>query len=78
VMITRQGVRIYRDVLEKRIDPRGKPYYWIAGDPPSGIKEDGTDFGALAEGYISITPLKMDMTDFVLLEKMKKESTLLI
>jgi 5'-nucleotidase len=57
---------------------RGKPYYWIAGDPPSGIKEDGTDFGALAEGYISITPLKMDMTDFALLEKMKKESTLWI
>ena len=77
-MITRQGVRIYRDVLDKRIDPRGKPYYWIAGEPPSGIKEDGTDFGALAEGYISITPLKMDMTDFALLEKMKKESTLLI
>ena len=76
VMITRQGVRIYRDVLEKRIDPRGRPYYWIAGDPPSGVKEDGTDFGALAEGYISITPLKMDMTDFALLEKMRGEQAL--
>jgi 5'-nucleotidase len=59
-----------------RIDPRGKPYYWIAGDPPSGIKEDGTDFGALAEGYISITPLTMDMTDFNLLAKLKKEQSL--
>jgi 5'-nucleotidase len=53
VMLTRQGVRIYRDVLEKRLDPRGRPYYWIAGDPPSGVKEDGTDYGALQEGYVS-------------------------
>jgi 5'-nucleotidase len=71
VMLTRQGVRIYRDVLEKRLDPRGRPYYWIAGDPPSGLKENGTDFGALQEGYVSITPLKMDMTDFAALEKLR-------
>jgi len=71
VMLTRQGVRIYRDVLEKRLDPRGRPYYWIAGDPPSGVKEDGTDYGALQEGYVSITPLKMDMTDFAALERLR-------
>ena len=62
-MVTKQGLRIYRDVLEKRLDPRGRPYYWIGGEAPSGIPADGTDFGALKAGYVSITPLQLDLTD---------------
>jgi 5'-nucleotidase len=62
VRITCQGQRLYRDVLDERKDPRGHPYYWIGGDPPTGVPEEGTDFGALAEGFVSITPLHMDMT----------------
>jgi 5'-nucleotidase len=61
--VTRLGRRVYRDALVERTDPRGKPYYWIGGEMPSVEIEDGTDVGALAEGYISITPLNMDMTD---------------
>jgi len=61
-MITRQGLRVYRDALDKRIDPRGKPYYWIGGDAPTGVDEPGTDFGALQAGYVSITPLQLDLT----------------
>ena len=68
---TRQGVRLYRDVLEKRLDPRGKPYYWIGGEAPTGVVEEGTDFGALSQGYISITPLRMDMTDFPRLDALR-------
>ena len=45
-----------------RKDPRGRPYYWIGGEAPTGVPEDGTDFGALAEGYVSITPLQLDLT----------------
>jgi 5'-nucleotidase len=60
--ITRQGMRVYRDRLDKRTDPRGGPYYWIGGDAPTGIPENGTDFGALAENYVSITPLQLDLT----------------
>lgn len=60
--ITRQGLRIYRDALDKRIDPRGKPYYWIGGEAPTGVDEPGTDFGALRAGYVSITPLQLDLT----------------
>jgi 5'-nucleotidase len=60
--ITRQGLRVYRDSLERRLDPRGKPYYWIGGEAPTGISEKGTDFGALAEGYVSVTPLHLDLT----------------
>lgn len=62
VMITRQGLRVYRDALVRREDPRGRPYYWIGGDSPSGVADPGTDFGALAEGYVSITPLQLDLT----------------
>jgi len=60
--ITRQGLRIYRDRLVVRDDPRGSPYYWIGGDTPTGLPEAGTDFGALAGGFVSITPLHLDMT----------------
>ncbi len=63
VQVTRLGRRVYRDVLVARDDPRGRPYYWIGGDPPTGHEEAGTDIGALAQGYISVTPLNMDMTD---------------
>lgn len=60
--ITRQGLRIYQDALLKREDPRGQPYYWIGGDAPSGVFEPETDIGDLAEGYVSITPIQLDLT----------------
>lgn len=62
--ITRQGLRVYNDSLVKREDPRGRPYYWIGGDAPTAILEEGTEFGALSEGYVSITPLQLDLTDY--------------
>lgn len=61
--ITRLGIRYYHDVIVERADPRGRPYYWIGGEPPTGEPEEGTDVGALACGNISITPLNLDMTD---------------
>ena len=64
IRITRQGLRVYRDRLDARIDPRGEPYYWIGGDAPTGIPEDGTDFGALNEKFVSITPLQLDLTAY--------------
>ena len=62
ILITKQGLRVYRDRLDKRIDPRGRDYYWIGGDRPTGVPKEGTDVGALAAGYASVTPLKLDMT----------------
>jgi 5'-nucleotidase len=62
IRITRQGLRVYRDRLDKRVDPRGRPYYWIGGDFPTGTPEEGTDVGALAGGYVSITPIQLDLT----------------
>jgi 5'-nucleotidase len=62
VRITRQGLRVYRDMLDQRKDPRGRPYYWIGGEAPTGVPEDGTDIGALNDGFVSITPLGLDLT----------------
>jgi 5'/3'-nucleotidase len=70
-MITRQGLRVYRDALDARIDPRGKPYYWIGGEFPTGVREEGTDYGAIKAGYVSITPLQLDLTAWSAMEKMK-------
>lgn len=64
VMITRQGLRVYHSRLDERTDPRGRPYYWIGGDAPTGVPERGTDVGALAEGFVSVTPLQLDLTAY--------------
>jgi 5'-nucleotidase len=53
---------VYRDVLIERHDPRGLPYYWIGGEWPTGIADEGTDIWALEHGYASLTPLDLDLT----------------
>jgi 5'-nucleotidase len=70
VRMTRLGIRYYHDVIVERADPRGRPYYWIGGQPPTGEPEEGTDVGAIACGNISITPLNLEMTDRVQLARM--------
>jgi len=70
-MITRQGLRVYRDALDARTDPRGKPYYWIGGEFPTGVREEGTDYGAIKAGYVSITPLQLDLTAWEAMEPLK-------
>jgi len=72
IKITGQGLRVYRDLLVKRADPRGRPYYWIGGEAPTGVIEDGTDFGALDEGYVSITPLHLDLTAYEAMESLRE------
>jgi 5'-nucleotidase len=63
IQITRLGMRIYRDELVTRLDPRNRPYYWIGGEVPIALPETGTDAGALQAGYVSVTPLSLDLTD---------------
>jgi len=64
IVVTRQGLRVYRDRLDRRLDPRGRPYFWIGGDAPTAIPDEGTDFGAIEGGFVSVTPLHLDLTDF--------------
>ena len=50
-------------MISEHIDPRGKPYYWI-GEVREGFRaEGGTDFEAVDEGYVSVTPMRSDLTN---------------
>jgi len=72
VELTRLGRRVYRDELIERRDPRGRPYYWIGGQPPDGVAEHGTDIWAVENKLISITPINLDLTDHHLIEDLKR------
>ena len=64
VRVVRQGRRRYGEAVIEKKDPRGRPYYWIGATPPQGDLEHGTDLSAVAEKYISMTPLHLDLTDY--------------
>jgi 5'-nucleotidase len=69
--VTRVGKRIYQDELVERYDPRGLPYYWIGGPPPSGISVPGTDFHAVVNRRVSVTPIHLDLTGRRLIREAK-------
>jgi 5'-nucleotidase len=77
-IVTRQGVRRYTDVFEKRTDPRGKNYYWLAGealedvDDPDVPTDVPTDVQAIRDNYITITPLHYNLTSPSGLRTMQK------
>ena len=73
IQVTRQGLRVYHDELLTRTDPRGKPYYWIGGDPPTGVPDQGTDFGAIKSGYVSLTPLNLDLTSLSSIDPLRDQ-----
>jgi len=72
VRITRLGSRVYRDTLVRKVDPRGRDYYWIGGEDPVWEPRDGTDFHAVEDGYVSITPMRLDLTDADALAEMSE------
>lgn len=60
--LTRLGRRRYSNVLSKRLDPRGRPYYWFSGSPVESDCAEGTDLHAVRVGHISLTPVHYDVT----------------
>ena len=71
VKITKQGIKNARPIISEHIDPRGKPYYWI-GEERSGFHPEGeTDFEAINEGYVSVTPMRCDLTDYKAIENLQ-------
>jgi len=60
--VTTQGKRKIGDTLLERTDPRGEPYLWIGALRESELPGEGTDLAAIATGYVSITPIHLDMT----------------
>ena len=71
VRITRLGKRVYGEGVIERLDPRGKKYYWIGGEPPLWHPGEGTDFAAVESGFVSITPLHLDLTHHESIPKLK-------
>ncbi len=62
--ITSLGKRVYSDAIVEKVDPRGKRYYWIGGNELEWEGGKGTDFHAVSRGYISITPIHLDLTNY--------------
>ena len=60
---TRLGKRHYQQTVVEKTDPKGRKYYWIAGSP-RWDREEGTDHDALVSGYVTVTPLHLDLTDY--------------
>jgi 5'-nucleotidase len=65
--LTRMGKRHYSETIVERVDPRGGKYYWIGGDDLGFAQDNGTDCVAVQDGYVSVTPLQVDLTDYKLL-----------
>ncbi len=69
--VTRLGKRVYQDQLIERKDPRGIAYFWIGGPPPSGLAVPGTDFHAVVNRRIAVTPIHLDLTGRRLLKRLR-------
>ena len=60
--VTRQGTRTYRATVEERLDPAGRPYYWMAGTDMTPNQEPDGDHVAIRDGCVSVTPLHANLT----------------
>lgn len=70
---TRQGFRFYSGTVLKRMDHRGRPYFWIGGQYKGYQNTEGTDCYAVEDNYVSVTPVRLDCTDHVFLNALAKE-----
>ncbi len=71
VAITRQGRRNYSETVIRKTDPRGKDYYWIGGSDPVWERAGDTDYDAVMDGWISVTPLHLDLTNHRAIDELK-------
>ncbi len=71
IRVASQGFKNAKPSIDEKIDPRGKPYYWI-GEVREGYHEnDDSDFHAVKHGYVSVTPIRADMTNHQAIEGLK-------
>lgn len=73
VRLTKQGKRIYENAVQELSDPRGRQYYWIGGGAPQWEAGEDTDLDAVGKGYISVTPVHLDLTNYRALDYIKKK-----
>ena len=70
--VTRLGRRQYENVFEERKDPRGNTYFWMGGDVVEEDQEPDSDVTAVNEGFVSLTPIHFDLTNYNLVEKYRR------
>lgn len=70
--ITKLGNISYDNIFEKRQDPRGRVYYWMAGTVQDVGNEPDSDVEAVKEGYISVTPVHFDLTNYAIMDMVKQ------
>ena len=73
IKATKLGYRLYGNDTHAHLNPRGEKFYWIGLHPLAFKEEKGTDFDAIKNGFVSITPIKLDMTGYEALEVLKNE-----
>ena len=71
VVVTKQGRRSYDDVIVAKVDPRGRPYFWIGNGDPLWKDDIGTDINAIRANKISITPIHLDLTNHKAIARLK-------
>lgn len=72
VTITKLGIRRYKDIFDRRVDPRGRVYYWLAGEIIDDDEDDpDTDTAAINRKEVSVTPLQFDLTNHQILRQIK-------
>jgi 5'-nucleotidase len=69
-----QGKRLVNVSLSSRVDPKGRPYYWLGGERDNTADRPGVDIDLLDQDFITVTPLGMDLTDYRTLERLRKAS----
>jgi len=72
VKVTHLGSRVFSEEIALMKDPWGKDIYWIGGGRITWTGDADSDFRATSDGYISVTPLHMDMTNYDLLEDVRQ------
>ena len=63
IRFTRLGHRVYSEKIVEQVDPRGRTHYWLGAGPPEWEALDGTDMGAVHEGFVAVTPVHLDLTN---------------
>lgn len=71
VRVTTQGFKNARPIISENLDPRGKKYYWIGEVRNGYFEDDNSDFHAVKNGYVSVTPIRADMTNYQAVENLK-------
>lgn len=71
-LVTKLGIRQYENVFQKRVDPRGRTYYWMGGNIVDNENQADTDIAVVKQGHIAITPIHFDLTNFAIMDMIKQ------